>query len=89
MIRHTVHLLTTPRVVVSIYFRFKETQSKLSYMDCCDVYQEEARRHFNCPILEGMELENQGGAGIEFNHWEKTSVRGTETKSSLVVFMNT
>lgn len=34
-------------------------------------YQEEARRHFNCPILEGMELENQGGAGTEFNHWEK------------------
>ncbi|KAA0715559.1 Leishmanolysin-like peptidase [Triplophysa tibetana] len=32
---------------------------------------EEARKHFNCPILEGMELENQGGAGTEFNHWEK------------------
>ena len=33
--------------------------------------QEEARRHFNCPILEGMELENQGGMGTELNHWEK------------------
>lgn len=33
--------------------------------------QEEARRHFNCPILEGMELENQGGTGTELNHWEK------------------
>uniref|UniRef100_A0A8C6NP75 Leishmanolysin-like peptidase n=1 Tax=Nothobranchius furzeri TaxID=105023 RepID=A0A8C6NP75_NOTFU len=32
---------------------------------------EEARRHFNCPILEGMELENQGGMGTELNHWEK------------------
>ncbi|KAJ3592469.1 hypothetical protein NHX12_007596 [Muraenolepis orangiensis] len=32
---------------------------------------EEARRHFNCPILEGMELENQGGAGTQLNHWEK------------------
>ncbi|TNN69600.1 Leishmanolysin-like peptidase [Liparis tanakae] len=32
---------------------------------------EEARRHFNCPILEGMELENQGGTGTELNHWEK------------------
>ncbi|XP_028846079.1 leishmanolysin-like peptidase [Denticeps clupeoides] len=31
----------------------------------------EARRHFNCPILEGMELENQGGMGTELNHWEK------------------
>uniref|UniRef100_A0A8C7I5N3 Leishmanolysin-like peptidase n=1 Tax=Oncorhynchus kisutch TaxID=8019 RepID=A0A8C7I5N3_ONCKI len=32
---------------------------------------EEARRHFGCPILEGMELENQGGMGTELNHWEK------------------
>ncbi|XP_076858538.1 leishmanolysin-like peptidase [Brachyhypopomus gauderio] len=31
----------------------------------------EARRHFKCPILEGMELENQGGVGTELNHWEK------------------
>ncbi|XP_035379419.1 leishmanolysin-like peptidase [Electrophorus electricus] len=31
----------------------------------------EARRHFKCPILEGMELENQGGIGTELNHWEK------------------
>ncbi|XP_010146183.1 PREDICTED: leishmanolysin-like peptidase, partial [Eurypyga helias] len=32
---------------------------------------EEARKHFSCPILEGMELENQGGMGTELNHWEK------------------
>ncbi|XP_077305874.1 leishmanolysin-like peptidase [Lithobates pipiens] len=32
---------------------------------------DEVRRHFNCPILEGMELENQGGMGTELNHWEK------------------
>ncbi|XP_062312727.1 leishmanolysin-like peptidase isoform X1 [Osmerus eperlanus] len=32
---------------------------------------EEARSHFGCPILEGMELENQGGMGTELNHWEK------------------
>nr|XP_014348965.1 PREDICTED: leishmanolysin-like peptidase [Latimeria chalumnae] len=32
---------------------------------------EEARRHFSCPLLEGMELENQGGLGTELNHWEK------------------
>lgn len=37
-----------------------------------DVFvQEEARKHFDCPVLEGMELENQGGTGTEFNHWEK------------------
>lgn len=34
-------------------------------------FQEEARKHFDCPILEGMELENQGGMGTELNHWEK------------------
>jgi hypothetical protein len=33
--------------------------------------QDEARKHFNCPVLEGMELENQGGMGTELNHWEK------------------
>ncbi|XP_068102340.1 leishmanolysin-like peptidase [Hyperolius riggenbachi] len=33
--------------------------------------KEEVRRHFGCPILEGMELENQGGMGTELNHWEK------------------
>ncbi|XP_069838585.1 leishmanolysin-like peptidase isoform X1 [Dendropsophus ebraccatus] len=32
---------------------------------------EEVRNHFDCPILEGMELENQGGVGTELNHWEK------------------
>ncbi|KAG7330970.1 hypothetical protein KOW79_004939 [Hemibagrus wyckioides] len=32
---------------------------------------EEARRHFHCSSLEGMELENQGGMGTELNHWEK------------------
>ncbi|NXU77946.1 LMLN peptidase, partial [Oreotrochilus melanogaster] len=34
-------------------------------------HAEEARKHFNCPIVEGMELENQGGMGTELNHWEK------------------
>lgn len=32
---------------------------------------DEARKHFSCPLLEGMELENQGGMGTELNHWEK------------------
>lgn len=31
----------------------------------------EAQQHFNCQVLEGMELENQGGIGTELNHWEK------------------
>ncbi|EHA97814.1 Leishmanolysin-like peptidase, partial [Heterocephalus glaber] len=32
---------------------------------------DEARKHFKCSLLEGMELENQGGLGTELNHWEK------------------
>lgn len=45
--------------------------------------QEEARRHFNCPILEGMELENQGGTGTELNHWEKRLLEVTALSLSL------
>lgn len=48
----------------------------------CMCWQEEARRHFGCPILEGMELENQGGMGTELNHWEK---RLLEVKGGLKI----
>ncbi|KAK6757598.1 hypothetical protein RB195_015425 [Necator americanus] len=33
--------------------------------------REEARKYFNCPDLEGAELEDQGGAGTAGVHWEK------------------
>lgn len=29
------------------------------------------RRHFNCPTLEGAELEDQGIDGTAITHWEK------------------
>jgi len=29
------------------------------------------RKHFNCSILEGAELEDQGGDGTNLTHWEK------------------
>ena len=32
---------------------------------------EEARKHFDCPILEGAELEDQGEIGTKLTHWEK------------------
>jgi leishmanolysin-like peptidase len=32
---------------------------------------EEARLHFNCSVLEGAELEDQGGEGTALTHWEK------------------
>lgn len=31
----------------------------------------EVRAHFNCPDLEGAELEDQGGDGTALTHWEK------------------
>jgi len=27
--------------------------------------------HYNCPTLEGVEVENQGGAGTAMSHWEQ------------------
>lgn len=33
--------------------------------------QEEVRAHFNCPLLEGAELEDQGEDGTLLTHWEK------------------
>jgi leishmanolysin-like peptidase len=35
---------------------------------------EEGRRHFNCSTLEGVQLEDQGGAGTGSSHWEKRIV---------------
>ena len=29
------------------------------------------RRHFGCPSLGGVEVENQGGSGTALSHWEK------------------
>ena len=33
--------------------------------------KKEVRKHFKCPSLEGAEIENQGGLGTEYTHWEK------------------
>ena len=37
---------------------------------CCGV-QREARAHFGCPTLPGLEIENQGGTATAGSHWEK------------------
>lgn len=33
--------------------------------------KEEVRAHFNCKLLEGAELEDQGEDGTALTHWEK------------------
>ena len=37
---------------------------------------ERARKYFNCPTLEGLELEEQGGTGSEISHWEQRILLG-------------
>lgn len=34
-------------------------------------FQAEARAHYNCPTMDGMDLENDGGSGTAFVHFEK------------------
>ncbi|XP_062567285.1 leishmanolysin-like peptidase isoform X1 [Saccostrea cucullata] len=51
--------------------------------------QREARRHFNCPTLEGAEVENQGIYGTSITHWEKRLfenevMTGTYTQNPVV-----
>ena len=41
------------------------------FVSCRLLLQAEARDHFGCPTLEGVELENQGGSGTAISHWEK------------------
>ena len=33
--------------------------------------QREARAHFDCPVMVGMEVENNGGYGTKLTHFEK------------------
>ena len=35
-----------------------------------------ARKYFNCDTIEGVELENQGGAGSSVSHWEQRILLG-------------
>lgn len=51
--------------------------------------REEVRRHFNCPTLEGAELEDQGIDGTAITHWEKRifeneAMTGTYTQNSVI-----
>ena len=38
--------------------------------------KEQARRHFGCDSLEGVEIESQGGAGSAGSHWEARTMLG-------------
>ena len=49
--------------------------------------QREARDHFNCSSLTGVELENQGGSGTVLSHWEKRILGVTHVSLSSVYIL--
>ncbi|VDP97635.1 unnamed protein product [Trichobilharzia regenti] len=60
---------------------------------------EEGRRHFNCPNLDGIDLENEGGQGTAGTHFEKrvvgdeimagsTGLRGIVSRLTLAYFQD-
>lgn len=49
----------------------------------------EIREYFNCSLLEGAELEDQGGEGTAITHWEKRvleneAMTGTHTENQII-----
>lgn len=72
-IPHTVSLMVTPNVIVSIIARF---QKNLRHLVCLFANythrQEQAGIQFGClaESLLGVELENGGGGGTAGSHWE-------------------
>ena len=51
------------------------TKNGLTYINSERVLQK-ARQHFNCPTIEGIQLENQGGEGSAGAHWEARYMLG-------------
>jgi len=49
----------------------KGTMKKNVHLVVTPAVVREVRRHFNCPTLDGAELEDQGGDGTALTHWEK------------------
>ena len=62
------------RIIKTIARRWKVrkgTLEKTTHIMVTPRVVDEVRRHFDCPTLEGAELEDQGGDGTAFTHWEK------------------
>jgi len=62
------------RIIKTIPRRWKVrkgTLEKTTHIMVTPRVVNEVRRHFDCPTLEGAELEDQGGDGTAFTHWEK------------------
>ena len=46
----------------------------------------EVQAHFNCPELEGAELEDQGEDGTALTHWEKRVFEVRNVESPILPF---
>ncbi|KAK7485081.1 hypothetical protein BaRGS_00023720 [Batillaria attramentaria] len=65
------------------------TSTKVVSLIVTPKVREEVRQHFNCPTLEGAELEDQGIDGTAITHWEKRvfeneAMTGTYTQNSVI-----
>ena len=64
-----------------------ETTQEVTYLITENV-REEARDHFGCPSLPGLELENQGNVATLGSHWEKRILE-VRTHGTHTVCINT
>jgi hypothetical protein len=60
---------------------FNRTETRLKIVT--PTVKKEARAHFKCATLDGVELENQGSAGSKAQHWEKR-LYGNELMTSSI-----
>lgn len=63
--------------------------SRIMHMVVTPRVVEEVRSHFDCPDLEGAELEDQGEEGTALTHWEKRAfeneaMTGTHTHNPII-----
>ncbi|VDP25273.1 unnamed protein product [Schistosoma curassoni] len=73
---NTVRTINRPWVTAAGKF----SKSFLSFVT--PAMLEEARKHFNCPNLDGVDIENEGGQGTFGTHFEKRVV-GDETMAGV------
>ncbi|KAE9549719.1 hypothetical protein FO519_007071 [Halicephalobus sp. NKZ332] len=77
---------STVKTIVRDWWTAEGVVSHPVHLMVTERVQEEARKHFGCDLLEGAELENQGGDGTALTHWEKRlfeneAMTGTHTQN--------
>ena len=73
-----IHEITHILVFHPFFFEnlgLSKEEGSLSYISSPKVL-EQARKHFNCSLLKGVPLEDQGGEGSVGSHWETRQMLG-------------